>query len=586
MWTSPDASERDARAPPAVPGRVEQMTDPGLGKRSGQTWETSRYPSRPVVRGERGAADIEAPAPAASYSADVILVIGADGRILRADHADRVSLSEGTVGSVFDFTAPEQHETLRIVLKRVFTTGATDGYECRAREPYPTDKWYECRLSPNHHQGQIVSATFVARDINRWLRAEEKLRRERDHLATELRALLDREAQRPVPAAKLERFRGILDRAGEAIFLTDPATGRIVDANDTACNWLVMDRESLCSKRVADLDLEFPLEHPESAGDHVTDTRRVHRPHVYNGVHRRRNGTTFPVEVAIARRTYGNRDLMLVIARDIKGRRVLEEAVREIEVIYRNLFDLSRDAIYVSARDGTVADVNEAALELFGYSRAEFLGLPASQLYARPDDIRAFQRVVDKNESVRDLPVHFMAKDRSVIPGHLTATLRRSGDGNVMGYQCIVHPLLPRVAPRDDRIAAPDPLPTPGSRNAALVIEQDGGVLREVVAVLDLADIPVYSARSPETAMTVLDTHPGDVSTVLVAVDDAAQDSIDRLLRLRAKDPGLRFILMSEDITQQDVDRRVHQGVIGFVRKPIYPLALVEHLRQAMRPAD
>ena len=61
----------------------------------------------------------------------------------------------------------------------------------------------------------------------------------------------------------------------------------------------------------------------------MTDTRSVHRPQVYDGVHRRRNGTSFPVEVAIARRSYGGRDLMLVVARDIKGRRVLEEAVRE-----------------------------------------------------------------------------------------------------------------------------------------------------------------------------------------------------------------------------------------------------------------
>ncbi len=558
------------------------MPDPKAGIRRAASWETSRYPAVPTAGPPSRYSEIEAPAPATGYAADLMWRVGPDGQIL-TDHPDAPTSSSPVPTSVFDFTAPEQHEAARVAIKRVFTTGVTDGFECRAQAPFPTDRWYECRLAPHHHVGKILSATFVARDINRWLRAEEKLRRERDHLATELRLLLNQQSTRPIPSVNLERFRGILDRAGEAIFLTDPATGRIVDANDTACHWLVMDRETLCSKRVSDLELEFPLENPERVPAHVTDTRGMHRPQVYTGVHRRRNGTSFPVEVAIARRTYGGRDLMLVIARDIKGRRVLEEAVREIEVVYRNLFDLSRDAIYVSSRDGTVADVNDAALDLFGYTRAELLGLPASRLYARPDDIRAFQRVVAENESVRDLPVHFVAKDGSVIPGHLTATLRRAGDGNVLGYQCIVHPLLP---PTKGPTAAPRELPTSGTRSTALVVDDDSGVLREVVAILELAGIPVETARNDTAAAQLLDTHPGEIAAVLYRVDDENPDPGATIQPLHSHDPGLRFVLMSEDITQQDVDRWVHQGVVGFVRTPIYPLALVEHLRRAMQSTD
>ena len=52
-----------------------------------------------------------------------------------------------------------------------------------------------------------------------------------------------------------------------------------------------------------------------------------------------------------------------------------EAALRESEEKYRSLFEESHDAIYMTSRAGTILAVSQAALDLFGYTRAEMIGL-------------------------------------------------------------------------------------------------------------------------------------------------------------------------------------------------------------------
>ncbi len=237
----------------------------------------------------------------------------------------------------------------------------------------------------------------------------------------------------------LNRFRTILDRAGEAIFIIDAATRRIIDANETGFNWLRLPRDRVLAVAVDDLEVEFPLEPPPMVAEHLSETRESERPWVFGGgVHRRRNGTSFPVEVAISQHRFGERDYSLVVVRESRLRRQAEHALREAEEKYRGLFDLATDAIYLTARDGSVVDVNDAATEVFGYSRTDFVGLPASKLYADPHDIRAFQQRVEEAGFVRDFEAGFLTSQGTTIRGRLTATLRHAGDGSVQGYQCVV----------------------------------------------------------------------------------------------------------------------------------------------------
>jgi len=504
---------------------------------------------------------------------------------------------DGAAGtSLFIYTGSEQHDVVRESLDLVFSSGEPQGFECQGVEPFDPGAWYQCRVAPNAREGKVVSATIIARDVTNWKGAQEGLLEEREALKADfdrvsgelerLKSDLERGGGRQL---ELDRFRAIMDQAGEAIFITDPDTGRFVDANETACRWLGYKRDKLLTLSINDVDLEFPLESPNGVPEHVTDTRGSSRPKVFSdGCHRRRNGTSFPVEVAINRKLFGDKQFVLVIARDIKERRLTRQALRESEDKFRSLFELTRDAIYLSSRDGSVAAVNDAAIDLFGYTRAEFLELEARRLYECPDDIRTFQRGVDSAGSVRDMRVDFRTKSGEVFAGLLTATLRHDGEGNILGYQCIVHPVGQNGrAPQPKAAELPDEEPTSESgvrvrESGVLVVDSDKRVLVEVREVLERAGIPVLTARTSAAAVEVYRSESASVGIVLLGESDGGDDPAATIGQMRAIDPDVTVVMLLEEGKEAPGAGGTLPDATDMVRKPIHPLALVQHVREAI----
>jgi PAS domain S-box-containing protein len=60
--------------------------------------------------------------------------------------------------------------------------------------------------------------------------------------------------------------------------------------------------------------------------------------------------------------------------RDITERKTYEEALRHSEISYRGLFDTVQDAIYIQDKNGRFLDVNEGAMQMYGYPKDRFIG--------------------------------------------------------------------------------------------------------------------------------------------------------------------------------------------------------------------
>jgi PAS domain S-box-containing protein len=116
----------------------------------------------------------------------------------------------------------------------------------------------------------------------------------------------------------------------------------------------------------------------------------------------------------------------------------LYTGMAENERKYRTLFEDSRDAIFISSPAGHLIDINQALLDLFGYTRAEILRLDVRTFYVDPADRLRFQQAIEGAGSVRDFEVRFKKKDGSVVDCLMTATIRRAEDGQIVAYQGIV----------------------------------------------------------------------------------------------------------------------------------------------------
>jgi PAS domain S-box-containing protein len=134
----------------------------------------------------------------------------------------------------------------------------------------------------------------------------------------------------------------------------------------------------------------------------------------------------------------GNVVGVIEYAKDITEQKQAEEALRKSEEHYRSIFEDSRDAVYITTRNGKFIDANQSALDLFGYSREEMASVNALRLYANPGDVLRFQKDIEKKGFLRDYELTFRRKDGTEIDCLLNTAIRRANDGSILAYQGII----------------------------------------------------------------------------------------------------------------------------------------------------
>ena len=109
---------------------------------------------------------------------------------------------------------------------------------------------------------------------------------------------------------------------------------------------------------------------------------------------RRRDGTEFPVDISLA--PIGDRENTLVVAavRDITERKAAQSAQAQLAAIVRS----STDGIFSMTSSGVMTSWNQAAEEMFGYSRSDVIGHHVSKFF--PED-PALEELLDAARSGR-----------------------------------------------------------------------------------------------------------------------------------------------------------------------------------------
>ena len=142
------------------------------------------------------------------------------------------------------------------------------------------------------------------------------------------------------------RYRIMLDQAGDAVFLHD-RNGRVLDANQKACLNLGDTREELLALSVPEIDPDAISPGKEVSWAKILAGEQL----TFESRHRRKDGTTFPVEVTLGPVRLPSGQLILGIARDITARQAADAALRESERRYRILADSGQALIWTSGLD-------------------------------------------------------------------------------------------------------------------------------------------------------------------------------------------------------------------------------------------
>ncbi|MDP2356714.1 MAG: PAS domain S-box protein [Beijerinckiaceae bacterium] len=136
----------------------------------------------------------------------------------------------------------------------------------------------------------------------------------------------------------LERYRLLAEHARDILFVLRLRDGAIIETNKAAVLAYGHDRETLLKMNIAD------LRSPETVGALSEDLARVGEGTLFETIHKRRDGSTFPVEVSAVSMTMDGELMVLSLVRDISERR---EWARVQRLMTRELLHRVKNSVAV-----------------------------------------------------------------------------------------------------------------------------------------------------------------------------------------------------------------------------------------------
>ncbi len=213
-----------------------------------------------------------------------------------------------------------------------------------------------------------------------------------------------------------ERLRALLEAAVDGIVTFDES-GEIETVNASIVRLFGYEPSELIGQ---DVRMLMPGCHPSEYEDDLrrhleTGERRMIRAgREVEG--RKKDGTTFPLDVSLSEAHVGGRRLVTGILRDATERKQMEEALRVSEERFAKAFRGSPDALLMIKNDGTILEVNDGFENVFGYARAAATGRTIDELdlFARPEDRRHWRELFSEQGRLAEIEVDLRTKDGDV----------------------------------------------------------------------------------------------------------------------------------------------------------------------------
>lgn len=270
----------------------------------------------------------------------------------------------------------------------------------------------------NHHLGSTPAATT------------EQLREQLNELMHQNELLLHQNMQLETDLLESNiRLDQLYKAAFEGIVICKE--DRILQVNEALCQLFGYDREEVLQLPIQSLLApEYQRTFLAEISDKLAES--------FETIGARSDGSAFPIKVRAKGIPYQGLLYTAVVMQDITYDKKVEQELIESVLRYRKLFEESNDAIYISAVSGKVLEVNQAWLDLFGYTQHDVQHLNTLQLYANPNDRTKFIDELARNGSVGNYEIALVKKDRQQIDCILSTTTRKNMDGEIIGYQGII----------------------------------------------------------------------------------------------------------------------------------------------------
>ena len=308
----------------------------------------------------------------------IIAEVDRDSRLLYISQLPPGMSQERMLGTTIDtWTKPEHRERAWGALRQVLASGESQEFEVLSDVGNGELRWFHSRMAPVAVEGEIRSVVMVSQDITARREAEEALRRSEAH------------------------FRGLWEQASVGVALINARERRVEGANlrfAELTGYAPAELEGLgLGELIPPEDIEADrMRMRQLALGEIDDLQMEHRL-------RRKDGRMVWADITISPLSGpgGPPETFIAVFHDVTARRQAERALRESEERYRLLFDSNPHPMWVFDRDSLAfLAVNDAAVERYGWSRAEFLAMRVTDIRP-PEDVPALLEAVQSHSDGR-----------------------------------------------------------------------------------------------------------------------------------------------------------------------------------------
>ena len=215
------------------------------------------------------------------------------------------------------------------------------------------------------------------------------------------------------------RYGAVVEQATDCIFLWDAQTKRLLEANTAFRNLLDYSLEAISQLTIYDI-IAYSKDLIDSNIELLLADKQFRIGEV---LYRRRDGSCVDVEASASVISYGGREIICTVVRDITERKQAEVELRASEERYRLLFKNNPHPMWVYDLETLeFIAVNQAAIKHYGYTRDEFLNMTIADIRAPQELSRLLENISQVDAGIDFASVwEHQKKDGTIIEVEITS---------------------------------------------------------------------------------------------------------------------------------------------------------------------
>jgi PAS domain S-box-containing protein len=242
--------------------------------------------------------------------------------------------------------------------------------------------------------------------------------------------------------ALVKHFDYILKYANDIILLTDKDLN-IVEANDRALETYQYSRDEFIGMKLEMIRAPEDISNLEGNLQNIDENEHA----TFETVHKRRDNSTFPVEISARLVVIDGSRYYQSIGRDITERKSAENILRDSEEKFRKIFEESPFSILMTGKDMVIIRANLAFCKLTGYQEEELKSFTFRDFthpdYIANDEISLF-KLISGEMPVYQAEKRYICKDGTVIWGSTSVSIIRNKNDEVQFFLVTIEDITSR----------------------------------------------------------------------------------------------------------------------------------------------